>query len=204
MKLVIAERSYLSSERIIQYFSAQELEMLRAQTPELKIAERLLGRIAVKKSFTDTHFSSVEVKYTLSGKPILLDTYCSISHSNELAIAATAAFPIGVDTELMRIRDNQLLRSISTQEEIGLFKKMSEAELVTTIWVMKEAVIKALGKTISYPFQKLRLQKYRENFLIHTDSEEWIIKTIQYNKHIISWCYPLKYDPILLQIEYLV
>ncbi len=90
------------------------------------------------------------------GKPELIDrqVHFSLSHSGDLAALAVAAFPIGLDIEIMRPVSRDLPdRYFSAIERDGLRALHGETwrEAFFRCWTRKEAVIKALGMGLAFP-----------------------------------------------------
>lgn len=90
------------------------------------------------------------------GKPELIEgqVHFSLSHSGDLAALAVAAFPLGVDIEIMRPVSRDLPeRYFSVAERTGLHDLADEPwrEAFFRCWTRKEAVIKALGLGLSFP-----------------------------------------------------
>ncbi len=90
------------------------------------------------------------------GKPELIEgqVHFSLSHSGDLAALAVAAFPLGVDIEIMRPVSRDLPeRYFSVVEREGLHDLPDDPwrDAFFRCWTRKEAVIKALGLGLSFP-----------------------------------------------------
>lgn len=102
------------------------------------------------------------------GKPELIEgqAHFSLSHSGDLAALAVAAFPLGVDIEIMRPVSRDLPeRYFSAAERDGL-RPLADGpwqEAFFRCWTRKEAVIKALGLGLSFP-----LSDFDVSFLAET------------------------------------
>jgi phosphopantetheinyl transferase len=196
MNLIAVSNSYLINSKILnKYFSLNELEYLSRNVPKEQLNNKFLGRIALKHSVTDINFSQITIDYINFGEPIIVNTpniYCSIAHSHGLGVAASATFKLGVDVEKIRKHDESLLEDIASTEELSLFNERSKDILVTKIWVIKEAVSKALGIGIGYPFIDMRIEKEDDDYSVTTNDIKWFIKIFQYNNYIIGYCCPFK------------
>lgn len=195
MQLIAVSNSYLASPEILgKYFSLAELENLSRNIPKEQLNNKFLGRIALKHSAMDINFSQFTIDYINFGEPILVNvpnTYCSIAHSHGLGVAASAPFRLGVDVEKIRKHDESLLKYIASKEELNIFNEEDEDILVTKIWVIKEAVSKALGIGIAYPFIEMMIEKQDCDYLVTTNDIKWFIKVFQYNEYIIGYCCPV-------------
>lgn len=196
MQLVAVSNSYLVNPAILnKYFSLNELENLSRNVPKEQLDNKFLGRIALKHSITDINFCQITTDYINFGEPIFVNApnmFCSIAHSYGLGVGASAFFKLGVDVEKIRKHDKSLLKYIALQRELSLFNEESEDILVTKIWVIKEAVSKALGIGIAYPFIDMIIEKEGCGYLITTNDIKWFIEVFQHNDYIIGYCCPLK------------
>jgi len=146
-----------------RFLTPSELEMWRdkfARSVSLRRQEWLLGRIAAKhvvagaSGETLDEAATITIAYDDRGKPIALradgrSAPCiSISHKDGFAVAAAAAFPVGVDIELIdRVRESSVLADrILGAGELELVRRYPKSdELTTTLWSIKEASAKAIG-----------------------------------------------------------
>jgi 4'-phosphopantetheinyl transferase len=194
MQLIAVSNSFISNNSIIEkYFSKNELRELSQNTPINQLNERVLGRIALKLALTDQDHDQFIIDYINSGEPILINKpnlFCSIAHSYDIGIAGAATFRIGVDVEKIRKHDESLLKHIASTEDLSLFNEENQDVLVTKIWVIKEAVSKALGVGIAYPFINMKIEKEGNDYAITAGYIKWSIKVMQYNDYIIGYCYP--------------
>ena len=86
-----------------------------------------------------------QIKYRTIGQPYLFpkDAFISISHSFPYASLAVSDQRIGIDIEkinpkILRIKH----KFIHNNEEKWIFDKINEAELLTVVWAIKEALYK--------------------------------------------------------------
>lgn len=105
--------------------------------------------------------------YSGLGKPALAEPQTSslafnVSHSGELALLAVGADgeALGADVERRRdVRNMQGLaqRFFSSRESSGLFQLSDEPqrEAFFRIWTRKEAILKATGKGLTFPLDRL-------------------------------------------------
>ena len=125
------------------------------------ILRKLLG------SYLGKNPQQIRFNYTSFGKPFLAidsennNLSFNLSHSGELVLyAITRNQKIGIDIE--QIRDHTDVMAIAKRffspAEIGEMEKANEknrTELFFTYWTRKEAFVKALGKGVSFPMERL-------------------------------------------------
>lgn len=133
--------------------------------------DRLAGRLAMSRAFRlyagdDTRPSpQTLVAYRPHGRPYLPAApalYCSVAHSHGWAIAGISSRPIGVDIEKIRQRHPALPASVATPGEIARVAAYvtDPAHLVTILWTMKEAVMKATGEGLRIPPRHVRVDEF--------------------------------------------
>ena len=113
----------------------------------------------------DADPATLSFDYGQHGKPALAAPFSdsglqfNVSHSGELAlIAAARGASIGVDIELPRSltdRDALVRRYFSRAENIAYFSTPAaeQQQAFFNCWTRKEALIKALGRGLSYPLR---------------------------------------------------
>ena len=125
------------------------------------ILRKLLG------SYLGKNPQQIRFNYTSFGKPFLAidsennNLSFNLSHSGELVLyAITRNQKIGIDIE--QIRDHTDVMAIAKRffspAEIGEMEKANEkncTELFFRYWTRKEAFVKALGKGVSFPMERL-------------------------------------------------
>lgn len=208
MHLVTVSKSYLTNKVLSKYFSLNELNSLHPNNSSKQSDEKLLGRIALKHSFTNNNFHKIIIDYSNTGAPVIEQApklFCSISHSDDLAVAVSALFKIGIDIEVIRPHDASLLEFIACPEELKLFNISDADALVTYVWVIKEAVSKALGVGIAYPFKDMIIKKENDCYIVEAGGIKWFAKALFYNNHVIGICYPAyKRNKSVLEIKHIL
>jgi len=146
-----------------------ELNILKSFKLEKRRGEWLAGRRVAKEAvlallpYTDiTTPEELEILTKPGGEPFVKingktrsDIPISISHSNEVALAAVGSSPIigvGIDVEVVEDRASSFLRTAFTPAERRIFHDLSGEQrtyLSTSLYTMKEAVTKALGIGLS-------------------------------------------------------
>ncbi len=81
----------------------------------------------------------------------------SVSHCRGLVCCALGEWEIGVDAEPVRPFDPRLVRRICTPEELAYLETVSDrGTALTTLWTLKESLMKMTGEGICYGFQNAR------------------------------------------------
>jgi phosphopantetheinyl transferase len=132
-------------------------------------ADWLAGRVALKQAFIDDLRDSSVVPGELtvanrpSGVPFIQErpgTFCSISHSEGWGVAGVSREPIGVDIEKIKTRCGHLIEYVSTDDELtGMIDREEPDVLVTKVWTMKEAAMKAWGTGLDVHPRFVRLTR---------------------------------------------
>ncbi|MDP6155571.1 MAG: 4'-phosphopantetheinyl transferase superfamily protein [Candidatus Thermoplasmatota archaeon] len=153
-------------DRSIDSLSENELEIYSSFKLEKRKKEWMAGREAAKEAVRKFLLpytpEGLEILTKPGGEPFVKingksqnDIRVSISHSNEVAIAAVGRKPIvglGIDAEVVEERPSSFLRTAFTPAERRIFQKPSgdhTALISTSLYTMKEAVTKALGIGLS-------------------------------------------------------
>ncbi len=210
IKLVIVYESYVSDDLIARYLSKSDLQEL-TRIPLIKQKTWILGRIALKQSCDNTSFVNLKIMYNQYGQPKILSKpsfSCSISHSQGIAIASSAQFDIGVDVEAICPRNSDMLEYIADKAETDLVNIENQDQLITTIYVIKEAVLKALGLGIGEGQQNFAIvrisQKLGNEYIISTPEAEWQVMVYYKDNYVIGIASPhtgqkMQYKFITLQ-----
>jgi 4'-phosphopantetheinyl transferase len=161
--------SLLQDKHLLGILSSDELVRagrLRFERDQRRfIAARGILRIILGR-YLGENPHKIRFEYTSNGKPILTNNpgydtlHFNLSHSDALALyAVTRGRSIGIDIE--RVRDDAAVEEIAqkffSQNEIssleGIHKK-KQNELFFRYWTRKEALLKAMGKGISFPMEQ--------------------------------------------------
>lgn len=166
-----------SLQRFLQNLSADEYE--RAQKFSFRkgrehfIVGRGLARVILGR-YLDIEPRDLRFLYGPHGKPGLEnkvpgdELFFNMSHSNGLLLCAvTRSREIGIDLEYIRheISPEQISeRYFSTQEAeyLRAFPKHARERAFFTLWVRKEAYIKATGKGFSLPLDEFVVSPFSE------------------------------------------
>ena len=93
------------------------------------------------------------------GRPGLPGVEFNISHSHEMVVLAVADERLGVDVEHIRPIDPADYRPALDQSEQRFLKSLPDpTEAFFAIWTAKEAAMKADGRGMSIPLERVQLQ----------------------------------------------
>lgn len=158
----------------------------------------LAGRVALKQACLDTTAeegvdpSDIAVDNKLSGVPYvdgMVRIHCSIGHRAGWAVAGVSDEPIGVDIERIGRRREHLLPYITTVNELADLMMIAEEldVLVTTIWTLKEAAMKAwqTGLTL-HPKQVKVCWQDSSKFLVHSAHVRGCTSVLNGNVYMIG------------------
>jgi phosphopantetheinyl transferase len=127
----------------------------------------------------DTPAASVALRVDEFGKPSVSDGLeFSVSYSGDLGLIAVACAPVGVDTEEV---DPGKVTAEMVEEVFSLAERESylgggKVEDTTAFfrgWVRKEAIVKAIGKGLSFPLAQVGSRLDRKSFTARYEGAEW-------------------------------
>lgn len=88
------------------------------------------------------------------------DLEISLAHSGSRAVTVSAARPVGVDLEVMKPRQESLIRYITHDDEQAILEQLGTTPMdrLYAVWTLKEAVLKGVGTGLRTGPRKLRIQ----------------------------------------------
>lgn len=129
--------------------------------------DRLLCAAAglmLEQGLRDRSIISRDLAYNEYGKPYLSGVqgfHFNISHSETLAVCAVSDKPVGADVEIIRHFDDDLCNYVYHESEIGQVKSLcrnsSPDVLFTTLWTIKESLMKYFGTGLSLHPKKIEI-----------------------------------------------
>ncbi len=137
------------------------------------------------KGFYNIDYTEEMTEKNDYGKPYLADypeIYFNLSHSEGITACMVESCQCGIDCEKVReYRPNVMKRAFSAKER-EMIENASENErdlLFFTLWTLKEAYIKAIGKGLSFPLNEAE-------FLIEDGNIISNIKDYEFRRYIIE------------------
>lgn len=163
--------------------------------------QRLAGRLCAKLALaqlndTEPECISIEVsrKPSNAGQPLSDNGHISISHSGDWVVAAAAANPVGIDVQQIGPFAEQALEYVFKPQE----KRHRHARKLTLIWSLKEAYLKALGRSLIPFVEYLETKQYGEDWIVEDSflslSKEAEITAVQvmefefYGSYVVAVC----------------
>jgi len=176
------------------YLTDNEKLYLKKITNENRKQEFLQIRALRNKSIGE-----IEIDYTESGKPYLVNSkeYISISHSQNFIGILKAPFDVGLDIEEINERIIKIKNRFLNEKELKLFD--SSIENLTIAWTLKEALFK-LNTRNGIDFRKELLIEVKTDDGYNCkmfDLDGWRnvkLKTLQKENLIISY----NFEPSIL------
>jgi len=151
------------------------------------------------RALRNKSIGEIEIDYTESGKPFLVNSkeYISISHSQNFIGILKATFDVGLDIEEINERITKIKNRFLNEKELKLFD--SSIENLTIAWTLKEALFK-LNTRNGIDFRKELLIEGKTDDGYNCkilDKDGWRIvklKTLQKENLIISY----NFEPSIL------
>lgn len=166
----------------------------------MKMKQWLTGRVALKQAYIDLRIVNifhrdVEIDTFSSGVPFIKrqpELQVSIAHSQTNVIAGIGNVPLGVDIEYIKKRDSLLCHYVGKPEEFELISDRDSIEQLYILWVLKEALLKAMGVGLSQPMLSIQLIRRSENtWLLSTKLGEirlWQGILIPVSENVLAAC----------------
>lgn len=195
MNIIAVSQSYLQRVRKTSFLSKDELQEMYSIS-KMKQMEWLLGRFALKYSYKPSRLNKILISYNSLGQPVMPDNpsvKCSISHSNTIGVGVAAEFQVGIDIEKIRPHNVELLEFISSEKERRVMQQNDPNTLVTSIWVLKEAVAKAVGYGTDYDFRDIIItNKENQVYTLHMNTNKWKGLLYSFEQYLIAIVVPEK------------
>lgn len=115
----------------------------------------------MKKEF-QISFNDSMIERDRYGKPFLKDfpyIHYNISHCDGYIACGVSSEPIGIDIENVRECPTKVLKRVFSDKEIEYVESSRSKDLkFFQLWTLKESYIKAIGKGLSYPIDKVNFE----------------------------------------------
>ena len=122
-------------------------------------AHSLLGR-CLKEHGVDYDVNVTPVTFGKYGKPSLAEhpgLHYNISHADGIAAVMVSGHECGIDCEPIRRYDPRIMMRVCSEAERETIEAASENErelLFFSLWTLKEAYVKAIGKGLAFPLRE--------------------------------------------------
>lgn len=137
------------------------------------------------KGFYNIDYTEDMTEKNEQGKPYLADypdVHFNLSHSDGITACIIENRECGIDCEKVReYRPNVMKRAFSEKEQVMIESAPEDKRdmLFFTLWTLKEAYIKAIGKGLSYPMSEAE-------FFIEADRITSNIEDYEFRRYIIE------------------
>ncbi len=144
----------------------EQLSRFPEQSQQHSLAGDLLALMAYRTAYPADAFPP-ERAVTPAGKPYFParpEFHYSVSHSDEWAVCAVGAVPLGVDIQVERPVRPAVFRALSAAEQAEL-DRLEERELLPAffdVWCLKEAYTKAIGLGLQARFRDFSVSRNME------------------------------------------
>ena len=167
---VFPDTVILPIEELQRMLSVDELERAGRFHFEKDQLNFIMARAILRmilSHYLDDRPHKLHFDYNSFGKPMLLTKHDSdpvnfnLSHSNGIALyAITRDRNVGIDVEQVRdgVDVHQVSERFFSAGEIGSLKNISKKDQLERFfqyWTRKEAIIKAIGKGVSFPLEQV-------------------------------------------------
>ena len=129
---------------------------------ERKKNETLNGRVLLKDAVFNEYGVStddLDIENSEHGKPYFVqrrDIHFNISHSGCYVAAAVGEYPLGVDVQIVREVKQSLIEKLCDDNEKRFIEQSGDKDKAfITLWALKESYIKAIGRGMSYPMNRI-------------------------------------------------
>lgn len=128
---------------------------------ERKRLETLNGRLLLKRAVMREYgvdINTLAIETGQHGKPYFTDSSINfnISHSGNYVAAAVGDCPLGIDVQVVRsVKDRLANKLCNYNEKEFIAHSPDRNKAFITLWALKESYIKAIGKGMSYPMNKI-------------------------------------------------
>lgn len=140
-------------------FSHSEIESFKPYCEKEmnnKSVQSIIAHYFLKKLLS-AHYGicmdDIHLKYTSHGKPFYKDDLkFSITHTGNIVLIALSDKEIGIDAEIIRPINKNILKKTATEKEIQMLKSSAEFSIeFLKMWTVKEAYFKCTGTGIINP-----------------------------------------------------
>ena len=184
-------------------FEINDLEKIRV---EKRRNDYLIGRCAAKYAVMKLKDLSCQTDFYITNgffrQPIVYgqDAQVSLSHTDDVgvAIAFSQECIIGIDIEIVRKDNSDILERIFTDHEKKIVKSFGTRQSIisTMIWSLKEAMSKALriGFTSSPKLFEVASMKEEDNYLFckFTNFTQFPARTYEKQNKVFALVYPFQ------------
>ncbi len=128
--------------------------------------------------------SEDDIYYNEFKKPYTKNIFFNVSHSGNYVALVKDKEEVGIDIELIDKDKVKLSNKIFTQSELDWINEKDSDNRFFYLWVIKESVIKAIGKGLSVPLQTIDIN-INENYVL-VENQKIYFQVIKIDKFYLS------------------
>lgn len=170
----------------------------------------LFGEVMTRhqsSQYLETTTNNISFDYNAYGKPFLSNEknlHFNLSHSGEYVVTCFSSSNIGIDIEVIRPVDLQMVISNFTTPEINYVQGLTsdgQIHRFFEIWTRKESLLKNIGKGLSIPLDSFSVVKnLKGNYVLLNDinfqGSHYYFQKYSYSlDYLITVCSEINYFP---------
>lgn len=125
-----------------------------------------------------------DIYYNEFKKPYTKNIFFNVSHSGNYVTLVKDKEEVGIDIEFIDKNKVKLSNKIFTQSELDWINELDSDNRFFYLWVIKESVIKAIGKGLSVPLQSVDIN-VNENYAL-VENQKIYFRVIKIDKFYLS------------------
>lgn len=125
-----------------------------------------------------------DIYYNEFKKPYTKNIFFNVSHSGNYVALVKDKEEVGIDIEFIDKNKVKLSNKIFTQSELDWINEIDSDNRFFYLWVIKESVIKAIGKGLSVPLQSVDIN-VNENYAL-VENQKIHFRVIKIDKFYLS------------------
>lgn len=194
----------LDKEIDITKLNQKEVSRIKDYGSEVRRLESYTSLYMLESMLTDKGIKDFNIKYHFSGKPYLegYDWKYNMSHSNDFAAVVLCNQEVGIDIEKVTPRIRKISQRFLSDKQKEKFLKDEMTLLdLTTLWTIKEAFTKLIGRGLTAPFNEIEVGAEDGLSTAIYKGEKGFIKSFLYDEYVISVCVKNKESLLNLQLK---
>lgn len=165
-KVYMADTSCLSDVSVFEKYYHEMPQFRREKVDRMKMQEDkirgLAAGVLLQKAYADFNKDGAaifpDVLAGKNGKPYFVNSniYFNLSHSGKKVMCALSTKEVGCDVEYKTKNSDKIAARFFAEEEIDYINSVEEGRDIrfTTVWTLKESLLKASGCGITYPMNE--------------------------------------------------
>lgn len=175
-----------NAKSITEEYAKKNFPNRFAKAQKFKFEKGYLQSIATGALLTYAQIPENTIKIDSFGKPYCDNVCFSISHSGEWAVLVVDSEPVGIDIQDFQEKALSVSKRVFTvdeQEWVG-----NDVSRFTTLWSLKESVMKITGKGLSLPANSFCVLPFLNDESIIVENMTVFAKSKLMDNYAISLC----------------